>query len=134
MQNLSCTKRYSNMEPDIGKILKMKKKEQSDAMLALFQGLLDKDVDQISTAMKGLIEDVDKIASDKEYISLCETNLNLVKGLPEATAEKIISARLKAQSELPENIKSRDSKNLAEALKAVDKDGKIAKIINKINS
>ncbi|KAA8923390.1 hypothetical protein [Thermoplasma sp.] len=122
------------MEPDIAKILRMKKQDQSDAMLSIFKGLLDKDVEAISTAMKGLIEEVNRIANDEEYIRLCETNLNLVRSLPEDTAEKIIRSRLKAQADLPDSERSRDSKNLAEALKNVDRDGKIGKIIQKIGA
>ncbi|PYB68987.1 MULTISPECIES: hypothetical protein [unclassified Thermoplasma] len=121
------------MDIDIKKILKMNKKDQSAAMLEIFNGLLGKNVDEIASAMKDMIMQVDKVGTDAEYIGLCETNLTLVRSLPDATAKKVIEARLKAQKELPEKQKNRDASNLTKALNNVDKDGKIASLIKTLS-
>jgi len=121
------------MATEISKILKMDKEKQSATMLQIFQGLLGKSIDEIASAMKDMIMQVDKAGTDNEYVKLCETNLGLVRSLPPETAEKIIRARLKAQAELPEKQKKRDTADLSKALASVDKDGKITAIIKKVS-
>ncbi len=101
---------------DIKDIVKMSQVDQKKVMTQIFTDMLKKSEQNQINDMRSMILDVQKYATDKEYINLCKVNLSIVSTLPEATIKVVLKERLASQNMLEGKAKERDSRNLMQAI------------------
>ncbi len=105
------------------KIAKMDEEKRKEEMSKVFEKLFkDKEEKQIKT-LKEMVTDMKK-ATDDEYLNLCLTNMGIAATLPEDQLKGFITVRMKANSELPDELKTRDMKMLNEAMAKAPEDVK----------
>ncbi len=97
------------------KIAKMDEEKRKEEMSKLIGKLLkDKEEKQLKTLVE-MITDM-KEATDEEYINLCLTNMGIASTLNDTQLKGFMALRMKANSELPGDIKSRDMKMINDAM------------------
>ncbi len=97
-------------------IIKMDQADQKKAMTQVFTEMMKKSENDQVNDMHSMILEVQKYATDNEYVNLCKVNLSIVSTLPEATIKTILKERLASQNMLKGKAKERDSKNLMQAI------------------
>ena len=100
---------------NVVKIAKMDEEKRKEEMSKVFGKILKEKEEKQLKALEEMIKDM-KEATDNEYIDLCLTNLGISASLPDDQLKAFVAIRMKANSELPDDIKSRDMKMLSTAL------------------
>lgn len=101
---------------DVLKIAKMDTDKRKSEMIDFFN-LIEKenDTDRLKT-MVSMIEKM-KDATDSEYLNLCLTNMDIVSTFNDSDMRDFMALRMKANSELPDDIKNRDMNMINNAMK-----------------
>jgi hypothetical protein len=100
---------------DVLKIAKMDSKDRESAMQKLFGDIFKESDAKKVEMLKSFIMEMNK-ADDETYINLCRTNLGIASSMDDNTLKTFIGLRMKANSELPEDIKVRDMNMIKEAM------------------
>ncbi len=101
---------------DVLKIAKMDAAKRKSEMIDFFN-LIEKenDTDRLKT-MVSMIEKM-KDATDSEYLNLCLTNMDIVSTFSDSDMKDFMALRMKANSELPDDMKKRDMNMVNNAMK-----------------
>jgi len=101
---------------DVLKIAKMDAEKRKSEMMGFFN-LIEKENDENRLiTMVSMIKKM-KNAADEEYLNLCLTNMDIVSTFGDSDMKDFMALRMKANSELPDDMKSRDMKMINDAMK-----------------
>ncbi len=100
---------------DIITIAKMDSEKRKETMQKLFGEMLKEDDSKKISMMKNLITGMGK-TDDATYIGLCTTNLGIAAEMEDKELKAFVALRLKANSELPADLKARDMNMIQAAM------------------
>ncbi len=112
------------------KIAKMDSENRKKAMQEVFNEMFKHSDEEKVDLIKNFITGI-RAVDDSTYIGLCTTNLDLAAGMGENELKAFVGIRMKANSELPPDLKARDMKLLQAAMGKVPASvsGKISKFM-----
>ncbi len=100
---------------NIVKIAKMDDEKRKKEMTGILMDLLKEKSEKTQKELEKLITEM-KNVTDDEYLNLCLTNMLIANTLDDENVKNFLALRLKANSEMPDNIKSRDMKMIESAM------------------
>jgi hypothetical protein len=103
---------------DIVAIAQMDSEKRKETMQKLFGEMLKEDDSKKIAMMKDLITAMNK-TDDATYTGLCLTNLEIASQFGDDELKAFVALRMRTNSELPQEIKTRDMKMIQAAMAKV---------------
>ncbi len=100
---------------DIVTIAKMDSEKRKETMMKLFSDMFKEDDSKKVEMMKNLITAMNK-TDDATYIGLCTTNISIASSMGDDELKAFVALRMKANSELPADIRTRDLNMIQSAM------------------